>query len=481
MRKFAKPILIVAGLAGAICVIGVVAANLYLQSNGVQERIRAAASLAAGMPVEIRSTSYLPWSGLVVSGVSVAGAGTGAEPLIRVDSIGVQFRLSALLAGKFVVSGVTVHGPVLNARQKGDGSWERPPAVAASKPSKLSPPSVAAGSEAAPEAAPIAEAKVSPSREVAIPPEKIRIKEGAVFLNDAKGGRTGVLRGVEVTLKPAPDGTISGRFKVSEGEFFGRLIVREIRGTIFWRRDHFEIPSFEAQWAGGVVTGGLVLNWGSEARFVCNAKVSDVSLKKLASESGVLSEGADGFLFGTAELTGVTGDPKSFKGSSRIELKSARFVPVDFVRQIGEMMAIDELQVFELREGTADLVVADEQVVATKILLESRNLAIEAAGPVSFGGKLDLDAKLQLNEKLRRGLRALIGRSLVASEREGYMALPFSVTGTVSRPESNLLEKIAGVKISGDVGSVLQNFLRMPAAKKPKKESAATPAQPADG
>jgi hypothetical protein len=478
VRKFSKPILIVAGVAGAICVIGVVAANLYLQSNGVQERIRAAASAAAGMPVEIRSTSYLPWSGLVVSGVSVPGAGAGEEPLIRIDSIGVQFRFSALLAGKFVVSGVTVHGPVLNARQTSDGSWERPPAA---KPSSPPQTSIAGGAEGVAEGAAIAEAKASPSREAAILPEKIRIKQGAVFLNDANGGRTGILRGVEVTLKPAPDGTISGKFKVSEGEFFGRLIVSEIRGTIFWRRDHFEIPGLEAQWAGGVVTGGVVLNWGSEARFVCHAKVSDVSLKKLASDSGVLSEGADGFLFGTGELTGVTGDPKTFKGSARIELRSARFVPVDFVRQIGEMLAIDELQIFELQEATADLVVSDEQVVATKVLLESRNLAIEAAGPVSFGGELNLDAKLQLNEKLRKGLRALVGRSLVASEREGYMALPFSVSGTVSRPESNLLEKIAGMKISSDVGNVLQNFLRMPASKKPKKDAAGTPAQHTDG
>jgi len=481
VRKYSKPILILVGALVLLYAFAVAGINLYLQSKGVQERIRIASSEAAGMPLEIRSTCYLPWAGLVVSGLAVPHDGGGKLPLLHVGSISIKFQILALLGGKFAVKEVLVDQPVLMTFQRKDGAWSRP-AIYPRERSAVAPPAPAP--DQAPEMPavvtspdPTVPPTAAPAARPAVSLERVRIRNGAVFLDDSLGRRIGLFEGIEISLKPAADGTISGKFKIRDSAWGEKLFVRDIRGTFFWRRDHFEILGFEGRWADGSLSGRLAMGWGAEARFSAFAEVADVSLKTLAAEAGMKTDGTRGALSGTAELAGATGQPATFTGGAQIELKSARFEPVDFVRQIGDLMSIEELQMLELKEAKADFSVANERVVANKILLESKNLAIEATGPAGFDGKLALDARLLVNDKLRRDLRALIGKSLVASDREGYMALPFTVTGTVSRPESNLLDKIAGVKISRDVGNLLQNLLRLPAAKTQKAPAPAA-AQP---
>jgi ribosomal 50S subunit-associated protein YjgA (DUF615 family) len=54
--------------------------------------------------------------------------------------------------------------------------------------------------------------------------------------------------------------------------------------------------------------------------------------------------------------------------------------------------------------------------------------------------------------------------------------MPFSITGTITRPKSDLLDKLVGVRLGDDVGGLLKNLLRMPKKEKKKNKPAATPA-----
>ena len=472
MWKFAKPILIVAGAILAAYVILVVAINLYLQSKGVQDRVRLAASEAAGVPVAIQGTLYIPWSGLVVSGVVVPHDGDMRLPLLNVGSISIRFESLALLRGHFVVTDILIQSPVLLAFQKSDGSWSRP---------KAYPAPVAAPLSEKPPGPPVVTPSVEPpathvvadkSPQVSV--ERIRVRDGTIYLDDARGRRIGVVEGVEISVKPAKDNAINGDFKIRKIELFDKIALRETSGTFLWRKNYFEIPAFKLIWGEGSLVGQLAMNWGDEARFTASIKAAEVSLSALATDAGVRAEGTKGTLLGTGEISGVIGQPGTFVGGAQIELLSARLQPIDFIRQIGDLMSIEELQMLELKEARAEFAIANEQVVAKNILMESKNLVIEASGPVGFDGRLNLDAKLHVKDKLRRDLRAILGNNLVASDREGYKVLPFSINGTVSRPESDLLDKVAGVKLGRDVSNVLQNLLRLPTPQKPKK-AAPTP------
>ena len=52
--------------------------------------------------------------------------------------------------------------------------------------------------------------------------------------------------------------------------------------------------------------------------------------------------------------------------------------------------------------------------------------------------------------------------------------MPFSITGTVSRPKTDLLDKLTGFRIGEDVGGLLKNLFRAP-PQKPKDEAGKSP------
>ncbi|MEI6494148.1 MAG: hypothetical protein WCO94_16505, partial [Verrucomicrobiota bacterium] len=178
--------------------------------------------------------------------------------------------------------------------------------------------------------------------------------------------------------------------------------------------------------------------------------------------------------FSKGRLSGVSGKPETFAGRVDVSLREARFQPLDFIRQIGDLMNIQELRMFELKTAEAGLNIHDKKVTVETLVLESENLVLDATGPVGFDGKMKLQARLHLNERLRKDLAGLLSNNFKESERAGYQLMPFSITGTVSRPKTDLLDKLTGFHIGDDVGGLLKNLFRA-LPQKPKAESEKQP------
>lgn len=474
MPKIAKPILISLGVAIALTGLLFLAANIYLQSGGVQGRITEAVSDAVGAPVAIRSAAITPWSGLSVVGILVPAGPDAKAPLLDIASVDVRLGLLELLAGRVVVEEIIVKDPVLTAFQKPDGSWSRPQAAATPAATPLpgsvvpvpSPgPAVVEVPEAAPPTGEVT-APAAPRAGPRIALRKISIRDGISYLDDARGRRIGSIAGIFVTVHNRAPESYSGKFEVREIEVFGLFTPRALKGTFEFANGELVIPAFEAEWAGGAIAGSARIVPGPGATFDIQMETGGASLATIASEAGWSAADTDGKLFGKASLAGRMGHSETFAGRGNFELRDASLVPVDFVRQLGELMRIEELQTLHLRTAVAEFTVADQKVHADKVVLESENLVLEATGPVSFTGELDLDASLHFNRRLQRDLRALLGDQLKPSAREDYAFLPFEVSGTVAKPRSDLLDKIAGARLGRDVGGFLKNLLRAPQEKK---------------
>ena len=112
MCKFAKYFLIAAGMLLFVYLLAILGLNIYLQSEGLQKRIVAAAGAAAGCPVRIQGTHYTPWSGFSVTGISLQGASMpGQPPLVEAASVSFRFAFLSLFQGKLVVSDVLIMDP----------------------------------------------------------------------------------------------------------------------------------------------------------------------------------------------------------------------------------------------------------------------------------------------------------------------------------------------------------------------------------
>jgi hypothetical protein len=86
-------------------------------------------------------------------------------------------------------------------------------------------------------------------------------------------------------------------------------------------------------------------------------------------------------------------------------------------------------------------------------------------GTVTRAGKLDLTGRLLLAPKSAAQLAERTGREWPAAgdgELPGYRAVPFKVTGTLEKPESNLATRLLGGGVGGKIGEFFLNFLGNP-------------------
>lgn len=468
MRKFAKYILIAAGLALAVYVLAILGLNIYLQSEGLQKRIQTAAEAAAGSPVRITGTHYTPWSGFSITGLSVSGkSSAGQPPLLSATSVSFRFSLIALLRGKLVVSEVVVANPFLIARPAGPAPETESQAPAATSPS-LPLPETPAQQPAGvvisvPEPAPLP----SPTPAL-VEVNRIRVTNGQAQVYDSKGALAITLTGIEVSGEILPDRSAAGTFEIEETGIGAFVHPGHFKGTFTWKSGRLVVPDLQADWAGGHLTGRLEV--GPDREISITGAAEGILIKKLADDAGIDGDGSRGSLFSKGTFHGYAGKPGTFTGRVDVSLQQARFQPLDVIRQIGELMSIQELQMLELKTAEAVFNIHDKKVIADSIVLESENLVMDAKGPIGFDGKLKLQARLHLNERLRKDLAGLLGSNFKESERPGYQQLPFSITGTVSRPKSDLLDKLTGFRIGQDVGGLLKNLFKAP-PQKPKAES----------
>ena len=80
-------------------------------------------------------------------------------------------------------------------------------------------------------------------------------------------------------------------------------------------------------------------------------------------------------------------------------------------------------------------------VTIDELLLRSPNIRLTATGTISFRGKLQLDSRLALNDKIRRQLFSPIRANFQPlQDPPGYAAVDFNGERTVHRPRTDLME-----------------------------------------
>jgi type II secretion system protein N len=456
----AKRFLIIAASVLAAAAIALLCINLYLQSSGVQQRIREAAVRSLGSELNIQSTAYTPWSGLVIRGISVPDP-TGANlNIAEAAALRVRFAFRPLLSRRFVVTECTLFGPRLIVRQLENGDWLIPlPSPRAQPPEVPQDPALATARG------------VSFKAEL----EQFRLRSGNVVFLNAKNRAIVTLDRVNISGKIAPDRSVAGIFEIGKADLLTSLKPRKIGGPFTWDGKTLDLPDIQGSLAGGKLTGKYRVESNEQPSFTLGLQLTSVLLRKLAEEAQVEPGKTEGTLEGSVSLTGDPRNSNSITGEAHFELISAKLKPVEFLVKLGELLQIDELQLLKLSDARADLTVRDERVQVEDITLKSDNLILRGSGPVRFNGKMNLDARLLFNLKLQHQLKGVLAKNLVDSEDPEYRQIPFTVTGRIGDPKTDLFDKLIGVKVGQDVGGVLMDILRSSAPQKSEDKSEKDP------
>ena len=455
MKRFAKIILGALAALVILLLVALVGINLYLQSGDVQQRIRLATEQALGMPVTVKRTLYTPWGGLTLSGLSLPDPSIPDAKLIEAPQFSVKFRFWPLLVHRFIISQISLASPHLVLRQTPKKQWVLvPPRLPSTKPSAVPP---VPGEAAAPETKPAIKAPV-----FTVELQSFYISDGAIDFIDNKGAYLGRITGLNVDGTVEPGNKVTGDVWIDDIDVAGQLHPNRLRAHFEQNDGLLSVTDMKCALADGKLRAefNVVTPHNGSPAFQLRIDAEKISIPTLIAESHGDEAGTSGTLRGHLELRGDPLDASTLVGGGQVALDGAQIRPMDFIQQIGLFLRIEELQMLKLREAGMRFEIRDEKFWMTDLNLKTENIIISAEGPIKFNGKMNLDGRFQVSEKL--GL--LINNQFTPSPEPGYKEVAFTVTGRTSRPETDLLDKITGYHIGnlGGIGRMLKGFLTAP-------------------
>lgn len=441
----------------ALAGLALLCTNIYLQSSTVQQRIRESVTRQIGTDVKIRTTSYTPWSGLVLRGIEVPDPTAPKMNILEAKALRIRFSFLPLFNKRFVIYDCSLYEPMLIVRQLASGDWIAP------LPGKV---------KAVPPAEPSSPGKPEAPRVVGAAfkaeVQRLRLIGGTVAFLDAKNRTVLMLESVDIDANVSDNIAAAGTFDVGTTDISGYLHPRKVGGPFTWDGEVLDLPQIQGTLAGGEIAGSYHLVALGDPRFDLNVSVKDARLKKLFAEAHAEPGKTDGNLIGQLHLTGDPRNSALTTGTGHFELISAKLKPVDFLIKLGELLQVEELQLLQLKDAKMDITVREEKIWIDNLTMQSENLILKATGPVRFNGKMDLDASLLVNRKLQQQLRGVLGKNFVKTDDPEYQRLDFNVTGHIDSPKTDLLDKLIGINIGQDIGGMLKSLFRGQPQKKDK-------------
>jgi hypothetical protein len=483
VRTISKPILAVAVLLLGVITSVILCLNLYLRSSGTQEQLRQVLSNAAGVPVTIQSSYALPIPPLGAIRLSgVKGVQEGRIPLFSADSITLRPDYEELLHGRLLIAGLVLNHPVVRLTLGEMPGTQRPDSVRAtsfgsaatgSMPQKTigitGIPSITPSGTIAPTEAPSAKqttAAGKPTTASNIPLRHVTIKNGEFTLINERG--LPVISASGIHLKGAHDaaGGWIGNLNSTQVVLSDRVIFKDLKTPVRLSEslDTISLETLTAILGEGKLAGNTTIDLSLGApRYSLAVSLAGASLKQLLADASYGASSAEGTVAGELQLSGTAGEGSSIEGKGGLFAKDATIQPVDFLKQIGQILNVDELKLLRLSESKCLFHLAAGRVVIDDLFLRSENLVLSAKGPLKPTGELDLDSRLLFNDKLTGRLRGLLGSQLSPAPEPGYSQVSFHVSGSPMNPRTDLLERLTGIKIGGDLGGILQSLFGRPA------------------
>jgi hypothetical protein len=509
VRKLRRIALIALGGMFALAAAVLIGLNLYVQSQGTQAKIQRELSKQLGTALEIRSMSVTPWGGLELSGITIPQtAPVGPSPFLEARTFQLRVRFLSLLSQRLVVKDVSLVNPNVVWAQNAEGKWRLPGArkkeasVATANPPYVpesraprepvepaAPPAVTA-TEVLPSPTPRVTAdefaKQSRKRSVTVAPEvqRLNIKNGNFTFLDRTGRMLASFSGVDLrsSLRSAP--AIRGKAKIAKISLRDRFFLEQLQSPLRYEPDVLELSTISAHVGGGEINGYFAMQPEAEdSPFTTRVTFSNVLADLIIADAGGPDGMVQGKLEGSFQASGKTADPDALIGKGEIFLRDGRVQQYSVLVLLGQILQIEELRELHLEQAHVKYRVNPGLIMIDELLLHSANIRLTASGTVTFDGKLKLDSKLAINEKIRSQLFKAIRQNFQPTGEAGYFALDFQVGGSVDRPSTNLMDRLVG----RDLGNVINRLFGGEKTERPKKKkkraeavtSTAAPSPPA--
>ena len=491
MQKFGRFVLILLGGLSILAAAVFIALNLYVQSQGTQARIEQELRHRFGAALKIGRISVTPWSGLKLSDITMAQVATSSSVnFLEAKDFGLRIALFSLFSRKLVVRELSLVNPKVVWPQNADGKWRLPdlrqeraqnaPIVAA-EPEDASSAELKSVQTRAEEAATAAPPKQRPlsvghkgNASAAFVPEihKVSVSDGSFRFVDRTNEPVANFEGVGFRASVISAAALHGNARVARVSLRDRFFLQQLRSPFRYDENGLDVAQISAHVGGGDLNGRFTMQpEADESPFRVEMKFRGVQADQIISEAGGPSGVLQGKLEGSLQTEGKTTDPEALAGSGEVFLRDGQLRQYNLLVALGQLFQIEELTQLHLDQAEAKYHLSPGVVTIDELVLRSQNIHLSATGTVSFRGKLHLNSRLAINEKIRAQLFKPIRTNFQPTEELGYSAVDFEVTGTLERPKTNLLEKVVG----RDLKDLVNSFWGSGKGDKPKKKKEARP------
>jgi len=491
VRKLRRLVLIALGTLIALGAVLIVGVNLYVQSQGAQAKIQQELTRSLGVPLKIRSMSVTPWGGLELSGITIPQTSSvGPKHFLQAKTFRLRVHFLSLFSRLLVIKEVSLIDPTVVWPQDIQGKWRLPSAQAVrshdasiTQASTTSQP--AAETEFVPtneSSAVTATATVGSSPQVtvkdqlpgresrsAVAPEvrRVSVRNGDFTFLDQVGRLVASFTGVDFRTSIRSSLALHGDAKVARISLRDRFFLEQLHSPLRYEPDVLELSKISARVADGEVNGYFAIQPEAEdSPFTTSVNFHDVVADQIVENAGGPKGMVKGKLEGSFQASGKTGDPDALIGKGEIFLREGRVQQYRLLVLLGQILQIEEFQELHLEQAEAKYHLSPGLVTIDELILRSPNIRLTASGTVAFGGALQLNSQLAINDRIRGQLfRAM--RDNFHPIDPGYSAIEFQIGGTIDRPSTNLMERLVG----RDVSSMLNSFFggKKDRSKKKKK------------
>lgn len=490
MPRFVRVLFIALGLVVGLACLLLIAANLYVQSKGTQARIQQELSQRVGADVKIQRISVTPWGGLTFSGLTIpAVLPNQSKSFLEVRTFRVRVELRSLFSPRIMVKDVSLSQAEVVWPQNKEGKWRLPIAVAAETAEAapaVSPPSGPPFSPGLPvnpgrnkptggkrEQQPL-QAGASPSV------RHINVKNGDFQFLDRKGTLVARFENVNFRSSVSDGAVLDGKALIEKAALHDRFFLSNLQTPVHYTPEQLLLSKLSAHAAGGDVEGAFSLQpQTQDAPYELSFHFRNLNADELVAKAGGPSGTIQGRLEGSFTARGASANAKLLSGSGDIFLRDGQLRQYSLLVALGQILQIEELTQLHLDQAEAKYHVDNGLIMVDQLVLRSPNIRLSATGTIAFDGKLQLDAQLAINDKVRSQLFKPIRVNFQALSETGLWGVDFQVSGTLARPKSNLVEKVVGRDLK-DLGSVINSLLGGSKGKKKKREAEPAETAPAD-
>ena len=432
MKRLFRILLISFAVVMAVLGVGLWFLSRWLQSPETAALVEQELSKAIKMPLKFRSLNMSLWGGLRADGVAVQDGGT---QFLESSKLMASHRLFPLVGGRLVFKEIVIDGPRIVVVQRPDGSWKLPETAKEEKPDK--PKSDAPKGQGTPK---------PKEKEPRVLIERIVVTNGEADFYDKNHKPVLSASGLRLSLKDVREGHLMGRLEIPRLVLHGAFGISDFTAGISNSPEKgFIVPDFRATAGGGTISGGFARKADKPPKFSAKIKIADVDLAAAVTDGNVAGPNLSGLLSANVEVRGTGNDLKKLSGKAGIVLKNGTFKEMELLRTVGSVIGRKELANFEIPQASAEIMIWDGRLNIKPLVVSAPPLGLNATGTARLDGRLDLQANL-LADASYVNHNPAVAAQFGEVDSNGMRALPFSVSGTLTKPKHNLQERLTGTK-----------------------------------